>query len=60
MTIGPKKKKKTQDQKCCFVPNIWSNLHLVNFNLLIEKVKKINITDKHEVVIGKLNFTIVY
>ena len=27
MTEGPKKKK-TEDQKYCFVPNIWSNLHI--------------------------------
>ena len=31
MTDGPKIQKKTENKKYCFVPNIWSNLHLVNF-----------------------------
>ena len=34
MTEGPKIKK-TEDRKYCFVPNIRSNLHLVNFDMLI-------------------------
>ena len=31
---------KTEDQKYCFVPIIRSNLHLVNFEVLIEKSEK--------------------
>ena len=34
MTEGPKIQK-TEDQKYCFVPNIRSNLHLVNFSPII-------------------------
>ena len=36
------KYKKTEHQKYCFLPNILSNLNLVNFDMLIEKLKKIN------------------
>ena len=28
------KYKKTEDQKYCFVPKIWFNLHLVNFDMI--------------------------
>ena len=34
-TIKKQKNKKTKDQKYCFVPNIRSNLHSVNFNMLV-------------------------
>ena len=37
MTDGPKiqKKEDRKNELYCFVPNIWSNLHMVNFNALI-------------------------
>ena len=42
MTEGLKIPKKILDRKYhCFEPNIWSNFNLVNFDVLIEKVKKI-------------------
>ena len=37
--MGPKKQM-PYDWEYCFVPNIRSNLHLVIFDLLIEKVEK--------------------
>ena len=40
MTMGPKKQKNIR-LKVRFEPNILSNLHLVNFDMLIEKVKKL-------------------
>ena len=44
MTKQPKKQK-TKDRKYCFEPNIRSNLHLVNFDVLIEKVKMMSLTE---------------
>ena len=45
MTKRPKKQKNI-NQYYCFEPNIWSNLYLVNFCVLIEKAKKFNILGK--------------
>ena len=39
MTKQPKNQK-NMNPKVLFEPNIWSKLHLVNFNVLIEKVEK--------------------
>ena len=34
------KAKNHNTEQYCFEPNIWSNLHLVHFDVFIEKVKK--------------------
>ena len=39
MTKKINKTEQPKNHKYCFEPNIWSNLHLVNFDMLIEKVK---------------------